>query len=221
MRRLLITGLVLTAVTFVSPPLSVAQNMPALSVSPSKASMLVGETHEFRAVGKDGRIRHNVRWNIAPAYAATLTQSGDEVTVKAEQASPTVILTANAEGDSADATIEILSGSSRKNGTVLWSVTPIPGCKSTNVIQAVSSANGPDLYDQEQCPEGSVLRALTADGREIWRRSFGGSGAPIAELNPGGTVKAAERLNPHNTSVCEFGFSWNDPGKHREDSCGP
>jgi hypothetical protein len=86
---------------------------------------------------------------------------------------------------------------------VLWSVTPIPGCKNSNLMQAVPSANGPDLYDQEQCPEGSVLRALTADGRELWRRSFGGSSAPIAEPNPGGTVKAPEHLDPHNTSVCD------------------
>lgn len=47
-----------------------AQNPPALSVSPGKASMVVGETRTFRAVGKDGRIRHNVRWSISPELAA-------------------------------------------------------------------------------------------------------------------------------------------------------
>lgn len=188
---------------FVGSFLSLAQNMPALSVSPSKVSMLVGETREFRAVGRDGRIRHNVSWSVTPAHAVSLTQSGDEVTIKAEDVSSAVILTASADSDSAEANIEILSGTSRKNGTVLWSVTPIPGCKSTNLTQAVPSANGPDLYDQEECPEGSVIRALTADGRELWRRSFGGRGAPIAELTPGGTVKSPERLDPHNTSVCD------------------
>lgn len=203
MDQLLFRALVLTATLFFGPPLSLAQNMPLLSVSPSKVSLLVGETHAFRAVGKDGRIRHNVRWSVAPAYAASLTQSGDEVTIRAEEASPGVMLTANVDGDSADANIEILSGNSRRNGTVLWSVTPIPGCKSTNLVQAVPSANGPDLYDQEQCPEGSVLRALTSDGRELWRRSFGGPLAPIAELNPGGTVKAPQRLDPQHTSVCD------------------
>jgi len=214
--RLLVSALALTAAVFSGPPLSLAQNLPALSVSPSKVTMMVGETREFRAVGKDGRLRHNVRWNVAPAYAATLTQNGDEVTVKAEEASPTVILTANVEADSADATLEILSGNSRKSGTVLWSVTPIPGCKSTSLIQAVPSANGPDLYDQEQCPEGSVLRALTSDGRELWRRSFGGSGAPIAELDPGRTVTPPRRLDPHNTSVCDAviaGMSRDDVSK--------
>ena len=38
-----------------------AQNPESLSISPGKATMLVGETRTFRAVGKDGRIRHNVR----------------------------------------------------------------------------------------------------------------------------------------------------------------
>jgi hypothetical protein len=70
-------------------------------------------------------------------------------------------------------------------------------------VQAVPSADGPDLYDQEECPQGNVVRALTSDGRELWRRSFGGSGAPIAELNPGGTVKPPQRLDPHNTSACD------------------
>ena len=177
--------------------------MPALSVSPSKVSMLVGETRAFRAVGKDGRLRHNVSWSVSPSHAATATQSGEEITIKAEEASPTVILTATSEGDSADANIEIHPGTSRKSGTVLWSVTPIPGCKSTNIIQAVPTADGPDLYDQEECPQGSVVRALTSDGRELWRRSFGGSGTPMAELTPGGTVKPPQRLNPRNTSVCD------------------
>ncbi len=203
MRRLSISAIVLAAATLLRPVISLAQNMPALSVSPSKVSMLVGETHEFHAVGKDGRVIHNVHWGVTPAHAVTLTQSGDEVTIKAEEASTSVIITATTEGDSAEATIEILSRNSRKSGTVLWSVTPIPGCKSTNLVQAVPSANGPDLYDQEECPQGSVLRALTSDGRELWRRSFAGSGAPIAELNPGGTVKPPQRLDPHHTSVCD------------------
>lgn len=203
MCRLTISALLLATATVLNPLPSSAQSMPALSVSPSKVSMLVGETHEFRAVGRDGRLKHNVSWSVTPAHAATLTQSGDEVTIKAEEPSSTLILTANTDGDSAEANIEILSGNSRKSGTVLWSVTPIPGCKSTNIVQAVPSANGPDLYDQEECPQGNVVRALTSDGRELWRRSFGGPGTPMTELNPGGTVKPPQRLDPHKTSVCD------------------
>jgi len=203
MSRLTISTLLLAAAIVLNPLPSTAQNMPPLSVSPSKVSMLVGETRDFRAVGKDGRIRHNVAWSVTPAHAVTLTNNGDEVSIKAEEISSTVILTANADGDSAEANIEILSGNSRKSGTVLWSVNPIPGCKSINLVQAVPSANGPDLYDQEECPQGSVVRALTSDGREFWRRSFGGPGAPMADLNPGGMVKPPQRLDPHKASVCD------------------
>ena len=87
-----------------------AQDAPALSVVPTKATMLVGETHTFRAVGKDGRLRHNVRWGVSPEHAAKLTVDGDEATIQAEEPSSTVVLTAYAEGDSSEASIEIRSG---------------------------------------------------------------------------------------------------------------
>lgn len=165
-----------------SLPLS-AQNPPALSVSPNKATMLVGETRTFRAVGKDGRIRHNLHWGISPEHAATITVSGNEVTVEAREASPSALLTASGEGDSADASIEIRPVGDMPVGTQLWSVSPTPGCKATKMIQAVPSANGPDLYVQETCPDGTMLRALTADGRELWRQ-VGSGGAPANVAAP-------------------------------------
>ena len=201
-----------------------AQNPAALTVSPGKATMLVGESRTFRAVGKDGRIRHNVRWEISPQNAAAILGSGDEVTVQAREASPSVLLTAYAEGDTADATIEIRPAGDMPAGTTLWSVAPTPGCKATKMTQAVPSANGPDLYVVETCPEGTVIRALTADGRELWRRRIGGGGdpsqkaaGPVASgpyagfmLNgPAATVKPkaeeppAEHIHSRSTSVCD------------------
>lgn len=156
----------------------------AMIISPDKATMLVGERHTFRAVGKDGRIRHNVRWGISPQNAAVITVNGDDVTVEAREASPSVLLTASAEADSADASIEIRSSGDMPAGTLLWSVSPTPGCKAAKITQAVPSANGPDLYVEETCPEGSMIRALTADGRELWRRRLGSSGRPGAVAVP-------------------------------------
>jgi len=186
--------------------------------------MLVGETRTFRAVGKDGRIRHNVRWQISPQNAAAISVSGDEVNVQAREASPSVLLTAYAEGDSADATIEIRAAGDMPAGTTLWSVSPTPGCKATKMTQAVPSANGPDLYVEETCPEGTMIRALTADGRELWRRRLGGAGesspqaaGPVAKgpyigffpNGPASNVKEkpqeppAEHINSRSTSVCD------------------
>lgn len=199
----------------------VAQAPATLTVSPNKATMLVGETRTFRAVGKDGRIRPNVRWEISPTYAAAVTINGDEVTVTAREASPSVMLTASVEGDSADASIEIRGQGDMKPGTTLWSVAPTPGCKVAQMIQAVPSANGPDLYVQETCHDGTMLRALTSDGRELWRKMLAGksvgaavptSNGPYVGFIPNGATspvptKTAEpvgaHINSHASSMCD------------------
>ena len=180
---------------------AVAQDPPALLVSPSNATLLVGESHTFRAVGKDGRIQHDVRWSISPDHAARLTQNGDEVTVEAQESSGTVILTANAGGNSAEAAIEIRASAQLTPGTVMWSVSHLPGCKTTQITQAVPTANGPDLYVQETCADGTYIRAMTADGREMWRRKMG-QGTP---RSPALESKPAEQhhLNLNARSLCD------------------
>ncbi len=150
----------------------------AIAVVPSKATMLVGEAHTFRAVGNDGRMRHHVRWSITPSSVVTLTQEGDEVTVLAGQPFSSVNLTAYSEGASAQAGIEIRTGDSLPLGTVKWSVKEMPGCKSTKITPAVPSAGGPDIYEEEWCPQGTFVRAITDDGRELWRRRITGPTPP-------------------------------------------
>jgi len=190
LKRNYVDLLALLTVSMIAGP-ALAQEPPALLVVPSKATILVGDTHTFRAVGKDGRIRHNVQWSISPESAATLTTNGDEATVKAMEQSSTVVLTGRASGDLSEAIIEIPSGAALSTGTPIWSVTHLPGCKSVQMTQAVPSANGPDLYVQELCPQGTFIRALTADGRELWRRRLGD---PAGTLPP--SVKATEQAQP-------------------------
>jgi hypothetical protein len=164
--------------------LAFAQNPPALLVVPSKATMLVGDTRTFRAVGKDGRKQQNVTWNVSPENAAALTTDGDEATLRATDLFATVILTAHTGDGSAEASIEIHSGAALAPGTAIWSVTNLPGCKSGKISQAVPTATGPDLYVEEACPDGTYVRAMTADGREIWRRRLGHSISTIAAKSP-------------------------------------
>jgi hypothetical protein len=184
--------------------MALAQNPPALLVVPSKATMLVGDTRTFRAVGKDGRKQQNVTWNVSPENAATLTTDGDEATLRATEPSATVVLTAHAGEGSAEASIEIHSGAALAPGTAIWSITNLPGCKSGKISQAVPTANGPDLYVEEACPDGTYVRAMTADGREIWRRRLGDLAVPSP---PGVRTKAktqpAERLNLTARSLCD------------------
>lgn len=161
---LLIFGLVSLAAT--------AETAPPVAVVPSKVNMLIGESHTFRAVGHDGHLLHNVTWSVSPFAAVTLTTSEDEVTVQANQASDEVTLTASCSEGNAEAIIEIHAGTSQPEGSTLWSVKELPGCKTTKIIPAVPSDGGPDIYAQESCPDGTYIRAITADGRELWRHNF-------------------------------------------------
>ena len=173
-------------------------------VVPSKATLVVGEARTFRAVGKDGRIQHNVHWSVSPDHAAKLTTNGDEATISAVEPSTGAILSAQAGGDSSEASIEILAASKLPTGTVLWSVNPLPGCKSEKLTQAVPTANGPDLYSQETCAQGTVIRAMTADGREIWRRSLGdAAGSFPSSLKAAEPASVGEHLNLSLRSVCD------------------
>jgi hypothetical protein len=182
-----------------------AQNPPALLVVPSKAVMLVGDTRTFRAVGKDGRKQQNVAWSVSPESATILTTADDEATLRATEPSATVVLVARAGGDSAEASIEIRSGTTMAAGTAIWSVTNLPGCKTTKISQAVPTANGPDLYVEEACPDGTYVRAMTADGREIWRRRLGDIVATPSRPNLTTKEKPqpAERLNLSAHSLCD------------------
>ncbi len=186
--------------------LGFAQTPPALLVVPSNAVMLVGDTRTFRAVGKDGRQQPNVRWSVSPANAATLTTAGDEATLQATQPSATVVLTAVAGGDSAEASIEIQSGAALAPGTKIWSVSNLPGCKTAKMSQAVPTANGPDLYIEEACPDGTVIRAMTADGREIWRRRLGDHAAPpsLGGLKTKDETQPTDHLNLNARSLCDY-----------------
>jgi len=184
--------------------LAFAQKPPALLVVPSKATMLVGDTRTFRAVGKDGRKEQNVTWNVSPENAATLTTDGDEATLRANEPSSTAVLTAHAGDRSAQASIEIHSGGALVPGTAIWSVTNPPGCKSGKISQAVPTANGPDLYVEEACPDGTYVRAMTADGREIWRKRLGDHAAPSrSSLTTNEKTQPAERLNLTTRSLCD------------------
>src|ERR1700680_3561615 len=62
-----------------------AQDSPALSVVPSKVTMLIGETHTFRAVGRDGRLRHNIRWSVSPEHGAKLTANHDDGNIQDDE----------------------------------------------------------------------------------------------------------------------------------------
>jgi hypothetical protein len=194
--------LTLLALNLVGRPAR-GQNSAALLVVPSKATMLVGETHSFRAVGKDGKMQRNVSWSVEPENAATLTADGDQATLQANEPSSNVVLTAHTSDFSAQATIEIRSGTTLPMGTVKWSVTELPGCKTTKITPAVPSAGGPDIYVQEACPEGTFVRAITEDGQELWRRNLSGPLSVAPGVGAQSEAQPGEHVNMVAHSLCD------------------
>jgi hypothetical protein len=226
MKRMIYTASIACLAVAMIGRLAFAQGSNAILVVPSKITMLVGETHTFRAVGNDGRMLRNVSWSLSSDHDAKLTVEGEESTIQAEQPSSNIVLTANGGGGSAEARIEIRSGNSLPMGTVKWSVTELPGCKTTKITPAVPSDGGPDVYVQEQCPDGLYVRAITEDGRELWRRNISGSAATAASgrlargLKEKEETQLAEHINSSARSVCDgisHGMTKDDVSKVAQD----
>ncbi len=193
----------LIAVTFlVYCHLLHAQSAPAVTVSPASATILVGESRRFRAVDGNGHPLRNVDWTASESGVVEVS-SDDEVVVTAKQVG-SVILMAHTSDGSANAHIEVVGGGPLPQGTVIWSSGDLPGCRTTRIMPAVPVANGPDVFEQSECADGTYIRAFTSDGILMWRRKIASHGAPQADLGENSTL--ASPPNPFNTragSICD------------------
>ena len=146
--------------------------------------MMVGDTHSFSAFDIDGRtVTSSAEWSLSNSYVADLS-NGDGPTIMAKDHG-TVTLRARIGGRTAEATITVTAQDKFTPGTILWSVPQIPGFKGSQIVQAVPSANGPDLYGIDKSDDGDTLiRALFSDGRQLWMKHYSVSGKP-------GTIKGS------------------------------
>jgi hypothetical protein len=157
-------GIMLVGILWCCP--SPAQE--SVLVSPAVANLTVGENRNFRATDKNGHILRGVEWTASQPRVLKLT-AGDEVEVTATQPGKCT-LTAHLNQASGEAQVEVLEGSTMKPGTVLWSAPTQPGCTSIQIVQAMPTADGPDLYQTSACPDGTYVTALTSDGILLWRK---------------------------------------------------
>lgn len=77
----------------------------------------------------------------------------------------------------------------------------MPGCHTTKIMPAVPVANGPDVFEQSQCPDGTYIRAYTAEGILLWRRKIDSS--PKAATKPEEPSIALNSLNTRAGSICD------------------
>jgi len=132
-----------------------------LFVSPSVTNMLVGDIREFSAFDIDGKIlTREAEWTIDDSGIATLNDKGQSTIVTKQPGKAT--LRARAGSRSAEASITVLDGDKMPNGTIKWSVPNYPGYTSKQIVQAVPTARGPDIYTVEENAQG---KASFAPGR--------------------------------------------------------
>jgi hypothetical protein len=139
-----------------------------LEVTPSTVGMLVGEIRYLRLSDEKGLQIRSANWKVSDGTLAKIT-SGEDVTLLA-LAPGQLSVTGASNGREASARINIHSGTSLPQGTIRWSVEPAPGFSSTMIRQAFPSEGGPDIYaiETDACSR-TLTRALTSDGREMWR----------------------------------------------------
>ncbi len=157
---------VLSCATF-----SIAQQTPALLLTPSTAAVAVGEKRTLRPVDAQGRLRTGVTWSVTPTGPVSYKE-GEEIEISAENPG-SVTIAAQADGQTGTATVTVSRGPIPE-GTARWRLAPLPGNRLVKFTPAQPSSPGPSLYAIERGSGGSVIRALSADGRELWRTAMGG-----------------------------------------------
>lgn len=169
-------------------PNGIGQEVPSapdqtLFVSPAVVNMLVGESHSFSAFELNGKtITPSVEWSLDNPEIAELHSEGDPTVIS--KAPGKAILRARLNTRTAEAVITVHDLQKLPNGTILWSSPQIPGFKTKQIVQAVPTATGPDMYTIEQNEKGEqLIRALFGDGRQLWMRKMPSSG-PIVNAVP-------------------------------------
>jgi hypothetical protein len=141
-----------------------------LFVSPAIVNMNAGDIRAFCVFDIDGKILTNgAEWSLSDSNVVSLATSG-EPTIMAKQPGKTT-LRARVGGRTTEASITVLEGNTMPNGTIKWAVPNYPGYKSKQIVQAVPTDRGPDIYTIEENAEGkSLIRAWTSEGIFLWMR---------------------------------------------------
>lgn len=146
----------------------------SIQITPASANVIVGGTQQFNALDNRGNQREDVTWTVSNPSLASVTADENDNAILTGLAAGQVTLTANAETTSAQIQITILAAGAYPPGTAIWSAPAVPGFSPIQLVQAVPTASGPDLYSIQLSNDGtqSVVQALTADGRQLWQTTL-------------------------------------------------
>ena len=139
----------------------------ALRITPSAATMLVGDSRAFTVVDEFGRPFANATWTVSDPTLATITEEGSPAFTAV--AAGSLLLTASIGGVTAETPVTIVAGSALAAGTPRWSAPTVQGLSATQMVQARPVDGGPDFYAISGSATESLIQALTVDGRQLWQ----------------------------------------------------
>ena len=140
------------------PSEALAQDIPPVSVSPTVATMLVGETRPFRAVDDKGHALHGVQWTISEPRLAELS-SGDASRDHREGSRQ---LHAHGSCQRRVCRCPHRSRSSERAARGHDKVESGGPARMSHhkITPAVPSAQGPDVFEQSRCADGTMCKPL-------------------------------------------------------------
>jgi hypothetical protein len=150
-------------------------------ISPARVHILVGDDQPYCVFDIDGHdLTASAQWLLTSQTVAVLEPGGPPSIVA--KAAGNAKLQARIGSRIAETDVNVLSGSSLPMGTTKWEAPSIPGFKPGKITQAVPSSNGPDIYEVEEGEGLTLIRAFTADGRQLWMKRMAGksNGVPVA-----------------------------------------
>jgi hypothetical protein len=153
----------------------------SLAISPATMTLLAGYGQALAVTDDRGRTVTGGSWSSSNANVAAVLIDEGMPTVHA-LATGTATVTLSRDGLSAQAVVTVLAADATPpDGTTLWSLTATPNPQGyapglREVVRAVPAAQAA-LFFVERGPYGqshdstsipTVIRAVTADGRELW-----------------------------------------------------
>jgi hypothetical protein len=157
-----------------------ADSNQTLFISPARVHILVGGDQPYCVFDIDGHdLTASAEWLLTSQTVAVL-ETGTPPRIVAK-APGNIKLQARIGSRIAETDVNVLPGSSLPMGTTKWEAPSIPGFKPGKITQAVPSSNGPDIYEVEEGEGFTLIRAFTADGRQLWMKRMPGKSKGIPD----------------------------------------
>lgn len=173
-----------------------------MHISPIAINLQVGETQPLQILDAAGKGYHATSWSVDSTDLAEIREESGYA-VLYSKAAGVVRIVALLEGTSltAEAKIWSLAPGMWLRG-VHWAV-PSTG-RQKAVLQAVPSADGPDLFTLDQDDNGAYVRGFTSRGMQMWKWTVPDSKGDVELLcgeDSGGAVLAVARPDSYTLYV--------------------